>query len=353
MINGHFERFYEEELQLRDGYRWSDDGKQIAYWQIDTSGVPQFTIINNTDAMYPETIRFAYPKTGQTNPACRVGVVSVEGGPTRWLELPGDPRDHYLARMDWIPGTHELLLQRLNRLQNENHVVAANAETGHLRTLLVERDEAWVDVHDELMWLESNRRFTWISQRDGWRRVHLVDRDGNAAGSLTPHGYDAIELLAVDESNNRRLAYYMASPDNATRRYLYAAGLGGEDARRLTPDDQPGWHAYDISPNGKWAIHTLSRMARPPEIELIRLPGHGTVRKLVENKELEEKLAGLDAEPVEFFQVEWKGACGSRLLPQTAPVRMRARVTPAGFTSTASRPVKRSWIAGRSTTSGN
>ena len=120
IINGTFDWVYEEELHLRDGFRWSDDGQSIAYWQIDTRGVREFTMINNTDAMYPKTIRFAYPKTGHTNAICRAGVVSVNGGETKWLDLPGDRRENYLARMDWIPGKKNLLLQQLNRLQNEN-----------------------------------------------------------------------------------------------------------------------------------------------------------------------------------------------------------------------------------------
>jgi dipeptidyl-peptidase-4 len=304
VINGTFDWVYEEELHLRDGYRWSDDGQRIAYWQIDTSGVRQFTMINNTDGMYPETIRFAYPKTGQVNPICRVGVVKAEGGETRWFDLPGDRRDHYLARMDWIPSTREILLQQLNRLQNENQVMVADADTGKLRTVLVERDKAWVDVHDELMWLENNSQFTWISERDGWRRGYLVNPAGKPIRSLTPKGYDAIQLLHIDESPECRIAYYTASPDNATQRYLYAVALTGANLKRLTPANQPGWHNYSISPNGKWAIHTCSRMTEPPETELIKLPEHETVRVLVENKKLEEKLAKLEAEPVEFFQVE-------------------------------------------------
>ncbi len=304
VINGTFDWVYEEELRLRDGYRWSDDGQRIAYWQIDTSGVRQFTMINNTDKMYPETVQFAYPKTGEVNPVCRVGVVKAEGGETRWFALPGDQRDHYLARMDWIPGTGELLLQQLNRLQNENRVMVAEADTGKLRTLLVERDKAWVDIHDELMWLEGNRQFTWISERDGWRRGYLVDRAGKPIRPLTPENCDAIQLLHLDESKEGQLAYYTASPDNATERYLYAVGLAGADLKRVTPDDRPGWHDYNISRNGKWAIHTWSRMAVPPIIELVKLPEHETVRVLVENKPLVEKLAAIEMEPVEFFQIE-------------------------------------------------
>lgn len=304
IINGTFDWVYEEELHLRDGFRWSDDGQSIAYWQINTTGVREFTMINNTDSMYAKTTTFAYPKTGQVNSICSAGVVDIDTAETKWLDLPGDRRDDYLARMEWIPGTRNLLLQQLNRLQNENRVMLADVDAGKLRDVLVERDEAWVDVHDELMWIDDNNQFTWISERDGWRRAYLVHESGKPIKALTPKGYDAIRLLHIDESPEGQVAYYIASPDNAPQRYLYAVALGGADLKRITPDDMPGWHDYRISPNGKWAIHTYSRMDQPPMTELVSLPEHETVRELVDNKPLEEKLAKLNLEPVEFFQVE-------------------------------------------------
>lgn len=304
IINGTFDWVYEEELHLRDGFRWSDDGQSIAYWQIDTRGVRKFTLINDTDGMYPKTISFAYPKTGHRNASCQAGVVSVAGGKTKWLDLPGDSRDNYLARMDWIPGKGRLLLQRLNRLQNQNRVMIATPADGTLRDVFVEQDDAWVDVHDELKWLDGGNQFTWVSDRDGWRRIYLVHESGKPIKALTPKGYDAIQLLHLDESKEGQIAYYIASPDNATQRYLYAVGLGGADLGRVTPDAQPGWHDYQISPNGKWALHTTSRMTQPPLVELVSLPDHKTVRQLVDNKSLEEKLAKLGLEPAEFFQVE-------------------------------------------------
>ena len=304
IINGTFDWVYEEELHLRDGFRWSDDGQSIAYWQIDTRGVREFTMINNTDAMYPKTIRFTYPKTGHANASCRAGVVSVNGGETKWLALPGDRRNNYLARMDWIPGKQELLLQQFNRLQNENRVMVASSCDGKLQDIFIEHDDAWVDVHDELFWLDDGNQFTWISERDGWRRVYLTHKSGKPFKALTPEGYDAIQLLKLDESQEGQIAYYIASPDNPTQRYLYAIALGGADLGRVTPDDQPGWHDYQVSPNGKWAIHTWSRMDQPPAIELINLPDHKTIRLLVDNKPLKEKLNKLGMSPAEFSQVE-------------------------------------------------
>src|SRR5215468_10735801 len=101
LVNGTFDWVYEEELFCRDGFRWSPDGKQIAYWQLNSEGVKEMMLINNTEALYPVVTSFPYPKAGETNSAARVGVISADGGPTRWFEVPGDPRNNYLPRMEW------------------------------------------------------------------------------------------------------------------------------------------------------------------------------------------------------------------------------------------------------------
>ena len=113
VINGNFDWVYEEELGLRDGYRWSPDGKSIAYWQLDEEGVPLMHMLNNVSGYYPKLITFRYPKTGETNAICRVGVVQLKNGMTTWVKVPGDPRNHYLARMEWAASSEELHLQQL------------------------------------------------------------------------------------------------------------------------------------------------------------------------------------------------------------------------------------------------
>ncbi len=127
IINGTFDWVYEEELNLRDGFRWSPDGRRIAYWQLDASGVRDFLLINDTDSLYSFTIPVQYPKTGTTNSAGRVGVVSAGGGNTVWLAVPGDSRNNYIARMDWAASSTEVVLQQLNRLQNTNNVMLGDA----------------------------------------------------------------------------------------------------------------------------------------------------------------------------------------------------------------------------------
>jgi dipeptidyl-peptidase 4 len=267
IINGAFDWVYEEELGLRDGFVWSPDGTAIAYWQIDTTGVPEFTLVNNTDGLYPRLTQFAYPKVGQQNSACRVGIVAANGGQTHWLDVPGDSRENYIARLTWTPDSRNVLLQQLNRRQNTNRVLLADADSRQVTPVLTERDDAWIDVNDEFHWLDQGRRFTWISDRDGWRHIYVAGLVGGDVKLATPGNYDVVQLLHVDEQE--QALYFQASPDNPTQRYLYRINMDGTSLERLTPADQSGWHQYQISPNGRWAIHQASTADSPSVVELI------------------------------------------------------------------------------------
>ncbi len=303
VVNGTGDWVYEEEFGLRDGFQWSPDSRYIAYWQFDTSGVPGYCLVNNTGSLYPGITTIPYPKVGQENSACRVGVVKASGGRTRWLRLSNDPRNHYIPRMGWTVDSKSVILQQLNRLQNTVEVIIADARTGAGRQVLCEKDDAWVEVCDSLTWLDGGRSLTWLSERDGWQHLYRVSRADGQTTLLTPGQFDVIRLERVDEIGG--WAYYTASPDNPTQQYLYRVPLDGSGrAERLTPSDQAGTHAYDISPDAKWALHTYSSFDVPPIVELVSLPDHRVVRVLVDNSELRAKLAALKRVPTEFLRVD-------------------------------------------------
>lgn len=301
-VNGMTDWVYEEEFDLRDAFRWSPDGTKIAYWRFDMTEVRTFTLINSTDSLYPFTIPIQYPKTGTPNSAVRAGIVSADGGVTTWIFLSDNLRDNYLPRMEWVDAK-ELVLQRMNRQQNTNRVLLADAVTGGTRPILTERDDAWLDVVEEIQWLPGSTRFLWLSERDGWRHVYVVGRDGSRPLLITPGGFDVIDVAAVDHAGG--WLYYRASPDNATQRYLYRIRLGGGGKpERVTPAGAPGTHSYLISPDARWAIHTVSRFDTPPTTDLVRLPSHQVVRSLVDNAALGAAVDTLISRPTEFFTVQ-------------------------------------------------
>ncbi|MEK7667111.1 MAG: S9 family peptidase, partial [Gemmatimonadota bacterium] len=309
-INGTFDWVYEEELGLRDGWRWSPNGEAVAYWQLDASGVRDFALINNTDSLYSTVFPVQYPKAGETNSAGRIGVVSAAGGATRWMAVPGDPRNTYIARMEWAPpvggGTAatELVLQHLNRLQNTVAVLFADARTGAVRTLFTERDSAWVDVVDDLTFVNGGRDLVWLSDRSGWRHVYLVSRSTGELRPVTRGAFDVQGFLGVDEAGLH--AYYTASPGDPTQRQLWRARLDGTgEPERLSPADARGSHGYNVSPSFRFAIHTYSNADTPPVTDLVDLQaGHAVLRTLVDNDTLRSRVAALRRSPREFFQVD-------------------------------------------------
>src|SRR6202046_2064458 len=230
LINGTSGWVYEEELDVRDAFRWSPDGRHIAYWQFDTSGVGIFKLLYNLGApkeivtgfpypglgAYPSVLNIPYPIPGTTNSAVRTGVVGVDGGDTMWMRVPGDPRENYIARLEWAGSSSELAIEHLNRPQNTNDVLLADASTGQVRQIFRDQDAAWVDLMNEIHWLHDGQEFLWLSERDGWRHAYLVSRDGKRVQLITPGAYDVVGISGVDEKGS--WLYFMASPQNATQR---------------------------------------------------------------------------------------------------------------------------------------
>jgi len=315
-INGTTDWVYEEELSLRDGFRWSPDGAKIAYWQFDSTGVGNFPLTYYTGkpreiatgmpypgtGTYPMIQNFPYPLAGTANSAVRIGVVPAAGGATQWMRVPGEPRQHYLARMEWAGNSAELIMEQLNRKQNQAAIFLAQAASGATRKIFQDQDEAFLDYNTELRALGGGQEYLWISESSGWRHVYRLARENGGLKPVTHGNWEIASVQEVDEKGG--WVYVMASPENSTQRYLYRARLDGSgQPERLTPATEPGWHAYNVSPDGAWAFHTVSRFNSPAQIELVQLPGHNRIRALQDNAAASAAVAGLGLPPVEFLQV--------------------------------------------------
>jgi dipeptidyl-peptidase-4 len=302
LINGTFDWVYEEELDCRDGFRWSPDGQRLAYWQLDARKTPNYLMLNTTDKLYPYTVPVEYPVVGEDPSRCRVGVVAATGGETKWMDVPGDAVQHYIPRMEWA-GANELIVQQLNRRQNESKLMLCTAGTGAVKSIYSETDKAWIDAKDGAVgwnWIEGGKSFVWSSEKDGWRHLYKIDRSGKET-LLTPGNYDVISLENIDEKGGQ--LYFMASPTNATQTYLYKVALKGGKAERLSPAAQAGWHSYDISPNGKLALHTFSSSTQVPVADVVSLPTHQRLSG-GENPTPPPGMASVKLPKTEFFQVK-------------------------------------------------
>ncbi|MFI5210586.1 MAG: DPP IV N-terminal domain-containing protein, partial [Gemmatimonadales bacterium] len=328
VINGTFDWVYEEELGLQDGWRWSPDGKSIAFWQLVADSVRDFALINYTDSLYPIVTEVQYPKAGESNSAARIGIVPAAGGEIRWLALPGDPRNTYAARMDWAANSDEVAVQQLNRLQNTDVLFLGERTDGSVKAVYTEHDSTWVDVVTDFTWLDGGKNFLWTSERDGWNHAYVVSRDGRTTRLVTPGAFDVLDITGVDSAGG--WLYYIASPDNPAQRYLFRTRLDGKGkAERITPTALAGSNGYNPAPGFKYAFHNHSSFGVPGELELVRLPAHATVRPLAANSALRDKVAALRQGPHEFFTVDIGGG-----------VKLNGwMMKPPGFDSTRKYPV--------------
>jgi dipeptidyl-peptidase 4 len=301
LINGGSDWVNEEELGLRDGFRWSPDGSKLLFWQFDTKDVKKFWLVNQTDGVYQSFTTFPYPKAGEKNSACRLGIVSATGGAVTWMKVPGDAREHYLPFAEWTPDGKGVLVQQFNRLQNTLHVMLADPSSGEVKTLFTEKDDTWVEnQNDEPRWMGND--FLWISERTGWRHIYLATAKGEIK-PITKGEFDVMDVIKFTPET----IDFTASPDNATQRFLFRTQVSSGEVKRLSPAEQQGTHSYQVSEDATWAVHTYSTMTTPPVVDMVSLPEHKSVRVLKAQTKLKEKLSLLKLPNTEFFQVEIGG----------------------------------------------
>lgn len=295
VINGTTDWVYEEELDLRDAWRFSPDGRRIAFWRFDQSPIPPFYLLDEL-SLYPRLVPVRYPKAGTANSLVRLGVIELETGETRWIDS-GPDRDSYLARMDFAGSPDSIWFVRLNRHQNLLELVLADVNTGASRVVFTDRDSAWVEVHEPI-WIDDYRRFFFLSERDGYAQLFLFNRDGSLIRKVTSGPWDVLEVHGVHQTSGT--VYFTAAAEGPLYRPLYRIGLDGSGFRRLSTAE--GTHSVSFDPTFTYYVDVYSRAGRPPVQTLHRADG-STVRVLEANDALRRKLDSLRLRPPEFLKV--------------------------------------------------
>jgi dipeptidyl-peptidase-4 len=284
LINGTFDWAYEEEFFCRDGFRWSPDSKNIAFWEVDAAKVKDHYMINNTDSIYPQLVPVEYPVAGELPSPVRIGVVNIASTQLKWMDLPYDKQNgSYIPRIAWHPASKEVAAQWMNRKQNESKVLFCDISTGKTRTVLSETDNAWIDImalwdtdyqNGGWDWLNGGKQFIWPSEQDGWRHIYTVNAADGKTTLVTKGNYDVIDLVRIDTTNG--YVYFLASPTNATQRALHRVKLDGSSSspERISPAQQQGWHTYNVSPDGRFAFHSFSNRNVPNVSEWIEVQNH-------------------------------------------------------------------------------
>ncbi len=295
VINGTSDWVYEEELNLRDAFRWSPDGKRIAFWRLDQSAIRPFYLLNQ-DSLYPALVPVRYPKAGAANSEVKIGVVEITSGRTSWVDL-GPDKDIYVAAMGFVDSSAELWLTRLNRHQSRLDLLLADPQSGASRVIMTDSDSAWVDANQP-RWIDGGKQFLFVSERDGYDQIYLFDRTGSLVRRVTPGEWDVEELYGVDEK--RRVLYFSGASAGPLERQLMRVGLDGKGLTRLSTE--PGTHRAEFASTFTLYIDTYSRAGVPP-VQTLRRADGGLVRTIADNAKLRDELAALGLNRPEFITV--------------------------------------------------
>ena len=295
IINGGSDWVYEEEFALVRSFEWSPDGKKIAYYRFDESEVPEFTMPYYYGELYPEQYTFKYPKVGEVNSIVSIWIYDLETG-SKVIAKTGN--EEYIPRIKWID-TANLCVTTLNRLQNELTLLKVNAADGNSSVLFKETAEHYLDINDDLTFLNDGSGFIWRSEMDGYSHLYHIGMDGKVVKQITSGNWDVSEVLGFDEVNG--YIYYVAGETSPMERNLYAVRVDGYKKRRIS--EGSGTHGIDFSKGYKYYIDVKSEINKPYYITLHN--GNGKqIRVLQDNQALNDKIAALDIKDAEFFSFE-------------------------------------------------
>jgi dipeptidyl-peptidase 4 len=283
--NGMAEFIAQEEMGRSTGYWWAPDERHIAFVRVDENPIAvtqRFEIAADNVATFPQR----YPTTGGPNVLVRLGVADVRTGATTWIDLGSNP-DIYIARVNWLPDGKTVAVQRESRDQRKLDLLLADVDTGQSRVLLTETSESWIELNDELSFLEKSKEFVWASDRDGYTHLYLYDYDGHmlrkiTAGPWCVDDFRGRAIKGIDEKH--RLIYFSATQKSPTERHLYRASLDGSDPEhpvRITRED--GIHGITMSRGASLYLDNFNSTTQPPQVSLRSVDG-GLIAFLSENR---------------------------------------------------------------------
>ncbi|MBI4607053.1 MAG: S9 family peptidase [Planctomycetes bacterium] len=309
--NGTLTWVYWEELMDRsdEGTWWSPDSSALLYLQTDESPVSQFPIVDH-EPVVPRVRWQRYPKAGGANPSVRAGIVELEGGETRWIDLarasPDGGAPEYVARGGWVPGGKAAALETLNRAQNRLRLFLADRSSGEARLVHEEASATWVNLHHDLHFLPGGERFLWVSERGGHRHLYLQSVKGEPPVQVTSgewvlrqgHGAGPWKGSVAWIDFGRGTALYHAARPVPFETQVFRTSLEGKDEGRISEGE--GTHAVKVSPGGSYFVDEHSRSGAPPRLTLHR--SDGTLLSVIEASAT-DRLAGFGLTPPQLFTV--------------------------------------------------
>ncbi|MGB0862468.1 MAG: S9 family peptidase [Saprospiraceae bacterium] len=299
IINGACDWVYEEEFGQDRAFYWSPDGQNIAFMRFDEKAVKEFSMPMYYNGAYPEQYSFKYPKAGETNAVVSVHIYNLKTGKITEVNT-GEKGDIYFPRIKWTPD-NQLCVFRLNRHQNHLKLLLANPKDGSTKVLLEEKNDYYIDIHDDLTFLKDGKQFVWTSEKSGYNHIYLHDMTGKEVAQITSGEYDVTSFYGVDEKRGR--VFYQSAEKSPMQRHVYSVKLDGSKKKKLNKGD--GQNSAKFSKTFDYFVNTNSKLNAPYVFDVKNHKGK-EVRVIEENKRLKEKIAAFSLAKSEFLTIPTK-----------------------------------------------
>ncbi|WP_338220899.1 S9 family peptidase [Algoriphagus sp. oki45] len=296
IINGAADWVYEEEFSMAKAFKWSPDGKKIAFIRFDETQVPEFNM-QLWGPLYPQDYKFKYPKAGEKNSLVSIHVYDLATAKTQKIDA-GTETDIYLPRIYWTKDANTLAFLRMNRLQNQLDLFHANATLGESKLIISETSKTYVDLdyNDDLQYLSDGKTFIRTSEQDGFKHIYHHNMDGTLIRQITSGNWEVTSMVGIDEKAKK--LYFISTEASPLERNFYVINLDGKGKKLLTP--AKGSHSINMSPDHKFFIDYYSTSDTPVKVTLNDAAGK-ELKVLEDNQALKDRLAGFALGKKEFF----------------------------------------------------
>lgn len=299
IINGFPDWVNEEEFGYAKAFHWSSEGTKIAFCRFDERNVKEFQMAMY-GSLYPDQYQFKYPKAGEENSKVQVKIYNVASGKTKDCKLPLN-QEFYIPRIKWMPNDNRLCIMKMNRHQNHLEFLMADMGKDHpfdveLEKIYDEQSETYIEINDNLIFLDNGEQFLWNSTKSGYNHIYLFDMKGREVRALTSGKWEVIDFLGF--SNENSTVYYTSAEAGPLEQRLYSVNLNGRKQKELS--NKAGHHSADFSKTFEYFILTHSDANTPPTITLHNANGK-QIRVLEDNERLRKTMAQYTLQPKTFF----------------------------------------------------